>query len=93
MERRKMEFEREERERMNLQKMIHGEVSKSGSSVSAAAKEAVFQQQKEGANDEFSVLNPQSPSANALLSSTGTQRKLRIYRTIRNADGIESVNC
>lgn len=90
-----MEFEREERERVDLQKMIHGEVTKSGSSVSAAAKQAVAerQDQAEGSQDAFTVPNPQSPSAKTsiLTSTTGPQKKLKIYRTIKNVDGTESV--
>uniref|UniRef100_A0A1I8BD87 Bromo domain-containing protein n=1 Tax=Meloidogyne hapla TaxID=6305 RepID=A0A1I8BD87_MELHA len=102
-EQRKLEFELEERERLNLQKMIRGEVTKSGASVSDAAKEAVAdkQQQKQEKSSEddlqdiFTVPNPLSPSSGAggtsLLSSTsGPQRKLKIYRTIKNMDGTES---
>jgi transcription initiation factor TFIID subunit 1 len=37
---RQIEFEREERERLDLQKMIHGEVTKTGSTISTGAKEA-----------------------------------------------------
>ena len=91
-----MEFEREERERVDLQKMIHGEVTKSGSSVSAAAKQAVAetgrQDQSEGSQDTFTVPNPQSPSTkmSILTSTTGPQKKLKIYRTIKNLDGTES---
>jgi hypothetical protein len=94
-ERRKLEFDREERERMNLQKMIQGEVTKTGSSVSAAAREAVVgkKEEREGAQDAFKVPNPQSPSAGTslLANESGTRGKLKIYRTIRNMDGTESV--
>ncbi|CAK5089441.1 unnamed protein product [Meloidogyne enterolobii] len=97
-EQRKLEFELEERERLNLQKMIRGEVTKSGASVSDAAKEAVAdkQQNKQEKNSEdlqdvFTVPNPQSPGGGTTsLLSSGAQRKLKIYRTIKNTDGTES---
>ncbi|KAF7637197.1 Bromo domain-containing protein [Meloidogyne graminicola] len=105
-EQRKLEFELEERERLNLQKMIRGEITKSGSSVSEAAKEAVEQQKiggegvEKGNNNEdiFTVPNPPSPSngikggegGGTFLSSVGPQKKLKIYRTIKNSDGTES---
>ncbi|CAK5086861.1 unnamed protein product [Meloidogyne enterolobii] len=97
-EQRKLEFELEERERLNLQKMIRGEVTKSGASVSDAAKEAVAdkQQNKQEKNSEdlqdvFTVPNPQSPGGGTIsLLSSSAQRKLKIYRTIKNTDGTES---
>ncbi|KAL3087271.1 hypothetical protein niasHT_020534 [Heterodera trifolii] len=99
-DKRKLEFEREERERLDLQRMIRGEVTKGNSTVSVAAKEAVAaaaandRQQTaqiqavvpDGPQDAFTLPNPQSSSGTSAIA----QRKLRIYRTIKNRDGTES---
>jgi len=63
------------------------------------AKEAVAdkQQNKQEKNSEdlqdvFTVPNPLSPGGGTTsLLSSGAQRKLKIYRTIKNTDGTESV--
>lgn len=97
-----MEFEREERERLDLQRMIRGEITKGSSTVSAGAKEAVKDQEghlaREGPQDQFTVPNPQMQSAEStsLLTTPKEgaehqQRRLKIYRTIKNSDGTESV--
>uniref|UniRef100_A0A914H2H9 Bromo domain-containing protein n=1 Tax=Globodera rostochiensis TaxID=31243 RepID=A0A914H2H9_GLORO len=100
-DKRKLEFEREERERLDLQRMIRGEVTKGGSStVSVAAKEAVAAAKghteshaaTDGPQDAFTVPNPQNSVSNSLLNTTANeaQRKLRVYRIIKNRDGTES---
>lgn len=83
--------------------MIHGEVTKSGSTISKGAKEAVAANIEELSSTtdgnykffstlkikriEFSIPDPKS---NIILNAP-TKRSLKIYRTIKDVDGNENV--
>ncbi|KAI1718220.1 bromodomain-containing protein [Ditylenchus destructor] len=88
-EKRKLEFEMEERERLDLQRMIRGEVTESGVKISKGAKEAVARSHdqffKEGdSQNELPVSNEP-----ALLLTDNTMKKLKVFRTFRGDDGKE----
>ncbi|KHN84351.1 Transcription initiation factor TFIID subunit 1 [Toxocara canis] len=81
VERKKLEFEQEEKERKALQKMLSGDVS-AGTSTPKPEKEQGKESQKES-----SVVT--EDSNHTMLSGNGP-RKLKIYRTFKGPDGIES---
>uniref|UniRef100_A0A9J2P0D5 Bromo domain-containing protein n=1 Tax=Ascaris lumbricoides TaxID=6252 RepID=A0A9J2P0D5_ASCLU len=81
VERKKLEFEQEEKERKALQKMLSGDVS-AGTSTPKPEKE----QGKESQKDSSVVTED---SNHTILSGSGP-RKLKIYRTFKGPDGIES---
>lgn len=66
--------------------MIHGEVTKSGSTVSKGAKEAV---EKSNALLGNTIVDPTALTGPSIMTGTGP-RKLKIYRTVKAPDGSES---
>lgn len=85
LQKRRAEMEDEEQDRMDLQRMIHGEVTKTGTIVSKGAKEAAAKNVQNMAADKLF-----DPNMSAVTGQG--PRKLKIYRTYKNADGSESVS-
>ncbi|KAI1731322.1 bromodomain-containing protein [Ditylenchus destructor] len=88
-EKRKLEFEMEERERLDLQRMIRGEVTESGVKISKGAKEAVARSHDQFFKEGESQNELPSSNEPASLLTDNNMKKLKVFRTFRGDDGKE----